>query len=66
MGTGQQQAVRVTDTAGTTVTNASAQTRKINIVKKDIKYSTFTKLAIGMMAFIALIYVTSQNYNPSE
>ena len=42
------------------------QTRKIKIIKKDVNYSAFIKLAIGMMGFIALILTTSQTYNPGE
>ena len=44
----------------------SRQPQKIKIVKKDIQYSTFVKLAIGMMLFIVLFYATSQTWNPGE
>jgi hypothetical protein len=42
------------------------QTRKIKIIKKDIPYGAFITIALGMMAFIALIMTTPQTYNPSE
>jgi hypothetical protein len=42
------------------------QSRKIKIIKKDIPYSTFASLAMGMIVFIALILTTTANYNPSE
>jgi hypothetical protein len=42
------------------------QPQKIKIVKKDIQYSTFVKLAMGMMFFIVLFYATSQTWNPGE
>lgn len=38
--------------------------RKIDIVKKEVNYSGFVKLAIGMMCFIALFYTTAQTWNP--
>ena len=40
------------------------QTKKISIIKRDINYSLFMKLAIGMMCFIALFYVSAQTWNP--
>jgi hypothetical protein len=40
------------------------ETRKIAIVKKEVNYSGFVKLAIGMMCFIALFYTTAQTWNP--
>jgi hypothetical protein len=62
---------RLADSVATSMTSAQNQetqtrTRKIKIIKKDVPYSAYIKLAIGMMAFIALFYTTSQNYNPSE
>jgi hypothetical protein len=41
------------------------QAQKIKIIKKEIDYSTSVKLALGMMAFIAVILFTSQSWNPS-
>ena len=41
------------------------QAQKIRIIKKEIDYSTSIKIAIGMMAFIALILFTTQSWNPS-
>jgi hypothetical protein len=38
--------------------------QKIKIIKKEIDYSTSVKLALGMMAFIAVILFTSQSWNP--
>jgi hypothetical protein len=42
----------------------SPQTQKIKIIKKEVDYSVFVKLAIGMMCFIALFYASSQTWNP--
>jgi hypothetical protein len=49
-----------------TTTGPQQQPRKIKIIKKDVHYSAFISLAIGMMVFIALILTTPQTYNPSE
>jgi hypothetical protein len=38
--------------------------QKIKIIKKEFDYSTSVKLALGMMAFIAVILFTSQSWNP--
>jgi hypothetical protein len=58
---------RLADSAATSLgPQDSQQPRKIKIIKKDINYSTFIILAIGMMGFIALILTTVQNYNPGE
>ena len=43
---------------------SSGQTKKITIIKKNIDYSLFVKLAIGMMCFIALFYTSAQTWNP--
>jgi hypothetical protein len=51
-------------TASAAGTNDAKQPRKIDIVKKDVDYSIFVKLAIGMMCFIALFYTTAQTWNP--
>jgi len=50
----------------TSTQNQQTQTRKIKIIKKDIPYGAFITIALGMMAFIALIMTTPQTYNPSE
>ena len=58
---------RLADSASASMNQINGQeTRKIKIIKKDVNYSSFIKLAIGMMGFIALILTTSQNYNPGE
>jgi hypothetical protein len=58
---------RVADSVAASMTSTpNQQTRKIKIIKKDIPYKTFVAIAIGMMAFIALIMTTPQTYNPSE
>jgi hypothetical protein len=57
---------RLADSSATDQSSQGVQQpKKIKIIKKDINYSTFIKLAIGMMGFIALILTTTQNYNPS-
>jgi hypothetical protein len=38
---------------------------KIKIVKRKVDYSKFVALAIGTMAFIALIITTAQAWNPT-
>jgi hypothetical protein len=40
------------------------QTQKIRIIKKEINFSTASKLAIGMMVFIAVLFFTTQAWNP--
>lgn len=40
------------------------QAQKIKIIKKEIDFSTAIKLALGMMAFIALMFFTTQSWNP--
>ena len=56
---------RLADSSATDQSPQGAQQpKKIKIIKKDINYSSFIKLAIGMMGFIALILTTTQNYNP--
>ena len=42
------------------------QTPKIRIIKKEINFSTATKLAIGMMVFIAVLFFTTQSWNPGN
>ena len=69
--TGQEGIQRLADSVASSMTSGQNEqtqtlTRKIKIIKKDVHYSAFVILAIGMMAFIALIYTTSQTYNPSE
>jgi hypothetical protein len=61
----------IVDSVSTSLSNgknqqANQQARKIKIIKKDIPYSTFVSLAMGMIVFIALILTTTANYNPSE
>jgi hypothetical protein len=41
-----------------------ADRNKIKIVKRKIDYRNFIILAIGMMAFVALILGTTQAWNP--
>jgi hypothetical protein len=58
---------RVADSVAAGMTSTpNQQTRKIKIIKKDIPYKTFVAIAVGMMAFIALIMTKPQTYNPSE
>ncbi len=38
---------------------------KIKIVKRKVDYGKFVVLAIGTMAFIALIITTAQAWNPT-
>ncbi len=66
--TGQSGGVqRLADSVATSMASSPGQqTRKIRIVKKELNYSGFVALAIGMMAFIALIMTAPQTYNPSE
>ena len=64
--TGEGGIQRLADSVASSLTSGkSQQTRKIKIIKKDVHYSPFIILAVGMMAFIALIYTTTQTYNPS-
>lgn len=42
----------------------AADKEKIKIVKRKIDYRNFVILAIGMMAFVALILGTTQAWNP--
>ena len=64
--TGEGGIQHLADSVATSLTSGqSQQTRKIKIIKKDVHYSPFIILAVGMMAFIALIYTTTQTYNPS-
>jgi hypothetical protein len=66
MRTGQEGIRRLADSVATGIGPDNDQkTKKIKIIKKDINYSGFITLAIGMMAFIALFFTTAQNYNPS-
>ena len=65
--TGGEGIQRLADSAAASMSPQSGQqARKIKIIKKDVNYSTFIKLAVGMMGFIALILTTSQTYNPGE
>ena len=66
--TGPSGMQRLADSVASSMTappSQQTQTRKIKIIRKDVHYSPFIILAIGMMAFIALIYTTTQTYNPS-
>jgi hypothetical protein len=45
-------------------TQNAADKDKIKIVKRKIDYRNFVILAIGMMAFVALILGTTQAWNP--
>jgi hypothetical protein len=67
MRTGQEGIQRLADSLATGIgpDNGQKTTKKIKIIKKDINYSGFVKLALGMMVFIALFFTTAQNYNPS-
>jgi type VI protein secretion system component VasF len=42
------------------------QAQKIRIIKKEINFSTATKLAMGMMVFIAVLFFTTQSWNPGN
>jgi hypothetical protein len=42
------------------------QAQKIRIIKKEINFSTATKLAMGMMVFIAVLFFTTQAWNPGN
>ena len=56
---------RLADSAAASMNpQGGQQPRKIKIIKKDVNYSTFAKLAVAMMGFIALILTTTQTYNP--
>ena len=44
--------------------SSQLQAQKIKIIKKEIDYATSIKLALGMMAFIAVILFTTQSWNP--
>jgi LAS superfamily LD-carboxypeptidase LdcB len=44
--------------------SSQLQAQKIKINNKEIDYATSIKLALGMMAFIALILFTTQSWNP--
>jgi hypothetical protein len=58
---------RLADSAAASMNPQSGQQpRKIKIIKKDINYSSFAALAVGMMGFIALILTTTQTYNPGD
>jgi hypothetical protein len=58
---------RIADSLSTNLSGAQKQqVQKIKIIKKDVDYSTFVKLAVGMMAYIAIIYTTTQTWNPSD
>ena len=65
--TGQGGIQRLADSLAASIgpDNGQKTTKKIKIIKKDINYSGFVKLALGMMVFIALFFTTAQNYNPS-
>lgn len=64
--TGQGAIQRVADSVAASMSPDNGEkTKKIKIIKKDINYSGFIKLAMGMMVFIALFFTTAQNYNPS-
>jgi hypothetical protein len=64
--TGQAGIQRLADSVAASMSPGNDQkTKKIKIIKKDINYSGFIKLAMGMMVFIALFFTTAQNYNPS-
>jgi hypothetical protein len=66
MRTGQNGIQRLADSVAAGMSPENDQkTKKIKIIKKDINYSGFIKLAMGMMVFIALFFTTAQNYNPS-
>jgi hypothetical protein len=39
---------------------------KIKIIKKDIDFDASIKVAVGMMAFIAIILTTTQMWNPGD
>jgi hypothetical protein len=60
---------RPTDSAAREINagkSQSQQAQKIRIIKKDVDYSVFVKLGIGMMCFIALFYASSQTWNPGD
>ncbi len=59
-------AIRLGDSLAAAQGRQGSQPQKIKIVKKDIQYSTFVKLAMGMMFFVVLFYATSQTWNPGE
>lgn len=37
---------------------------KIDVVRRDFTYRRQVGMALGMMAFLALIFTTTQNWNP--
>lgn len=56
--------VSVKDTLSTVLEPVKEKTDKIDVVRHDFKFREQVGAALGMMAFIAIILTSVQNWNP--
>lgn len=53
--------VRVHETPAT----SESGSKKIKVVRRNFKYGNQVKFAIAMMGFVALLFISTQSWNPN-